>query len=76
MSTRETIAEQRELAALRAGSEHHEHVGTLHFANGWPMQLCSSCLEQIDHRVCLECRDAKREGRQISEGERRNAWGK
>lgn len=58
------------------GSVHHDHVGTLHFANGWPMQLCSGCFEKIDHRDCLECASADEQGRQISEGERRDAWGK
>ena len=61
--------------AEHEGSVHHAHVGTLHFANGWPMQLCSSCLETIDHRACLECGDSKPEGRQIHESERRAAWG-
>lgn len=57
------------------GSRHHADVGTLHHANGWPMQLCSSCLELVDHRDCLECASTTSEGRQISESERRHAWG-
>ena len=61
-------------AALES-SPHHAHVGTLHFPNGWPMQTCSSCLETIDHRRCLECGDAQSIGRQIHESERRAAWG-
>lgn len=57
------------------GSRHHAHVGTLHWANGWPMQTCSSCFELIDHRDCLECASDEHRGRQISETERRYAWG-
>lgn len=60
---------------VKLASPHHAHVGTLHFANGWPMQLCSSCFETIDHRACLECASATSEGRQIHESERRQAWG-